>query len=62
VFDGYAVDYGSYIQLVQEDEIAALWESRKRPWEYHPDGAILPDRFDQSMIFELTPFSSRNER
>jgi hypothetical protein len=62
VFDGYAVDYGSYVQLIQEDEIAALWDSRNRPWEYYAGGAILPDRFDESMIFEVTPFSARNER
>lgn len=38
VFDGYAVDYGSYVQLVQEDEIAAIWDSRKRPWSTTPVG------------------------
>ena len=61
VFDGYAVDYGSYVQVIEEEEIAAMWDARKRPWEYRPDGVQLSDRFDDSMIFHITPFNGRKQ-
>ncbi len=59
-FDGYSVDYGSYVHLMDEEQANAMWDARSRPWEYSRDEAFLPDRFDESVIF--TPARPRESR
>jgi hypothetical protein len=59
-FDGYSVDYGSYVHLMDEEQANAMWDARARPWEYNGDQAFLPDRFDESVIF--TPARPREVR
>ena len=50
-YDGYSVDYGSYVHLVDEAHTDAIWDARSRPWEYDRGEVSLPDRFDESVIF-----------
>jgi len=50
-YDGYSVDYGSYVHLMDEAHADAMWDARSRPWEYDRDDVFLPDRFDESVIF-----------
>jgi hypothetical protein len=50
-YDGYSVDYGSYVHLMDEAHADAMWDARSRPWEYNRDDVFLPDKFDESVIF-----------
>jgi hypothetical protein len=50
-YDGYSVDYGSYVHMMDEEHAAAMWDARARPWEYNRDEVYLPDRFDEGVIF-----------
>jgi hypothetical protein len=50
-YDGYSVDYGSYVHLLDEAHAGAMWDARSRPWEYDRDDVFLPDKFDESVIF-----------
>ena len=62
-YDGYSVDYGSYVHLMDEEQANALWDARSRPWEYDRDQVSLPDRFDESVIFTpARPRESRSQR
>lgn len=51
IYDGYAVDYGCYVNALKEIEIDAAWDLSGRPWEFHGGEAFLPDRFDDRVIF-----------
>lgn len=59
-YDGYSVDYGSYVHLMDEKQAEAMWEARSRPWEYDRNRVWLPDRFDESVIF--TPARPKDAR
>lgn len=50
-YDGYSVDYGSYVHLMDEVHADTMWDARSQPWKYNRDEVYLPDRFDQSIIF-----------
>ena len=50
-YDGYSVDYGSYVHIMDEAHAAAMWDARARPWEYNRNEVYLPDRFDEGVIF-----------
>jgi hypothetical protein len=56
-YDGYAVDYGSYVNVLKEIEIDAAWQASGRPRIFRGEDAFLPDRFDESVIF--TPSRAR---
>lgn len=50
-FDGYAIDFGSYVNVMREEELAAIQEARNRVWAFDQSGAFLPDRFDEGVVF-----------
>jgi histone H3/H4 len=51
LYDGYCLDYGSYVSILQKAELSAAWDSSRRPWQYRRGEAFLPDVFDESAIF-----------
>ncbi len=59
-YDGYCVDYGSYVSYMHEEDLVNVWDSAGRPWSYQSGSAFLPDRFDESAIF--TPSKARSAR
>jgi hypothetical protein len=52
LYDGYCLDYGSYVNLLHEAELDAAWNASGRPWDYRGGEPFLPDRFDHSSIFD----------
>jgi len=52
LYDGYCLDYGSYVNLLHEAELTAAWNASGRPWGYRGGEPFLPDRFDHSSIFD----------
>jgi hypothetical protein len=62
LYDGYSLDYGCYVHLFHEAEIAAAWEARRRPWEFKRGIVLLPDRFDENAIFTATKPRSGKKR
>lgn len=59
VFDGYSVDFGSYVTVLKEAELAAAWEAAQMPWTYRSNEVILLDDFDHSIIFEPSKTARR---
>lgn len=62
VYDGYAVDYGCYVNVLREMEMDAAWQASGRPWTFRGDEAFLPDRFDESVIFMYPPTQPHYKR
>jgi hypothetical protein len=62
VYDGYAVDYGCYVNILREMEMDAAWQASGRPWTFRGDEAFLPDRFDESVIFQYSPAHPHNKQ
>lgn len=50
-YDGYCVDYGSYIHLLDEKRAESMWGEHSHPWEYDNSQILLPDRFDEEFVF-----------
>jgi hypothetical protein len=61
-YDGYAVDYGSYVKHLVEANNEALWDARGKPWTFNGNGAVLPDRFDEGVIFNPATTSTLGKR
>ncbi|MCU1615782.1 MAG: hypothetical protein JWO98_3322 [Frankiales bacterium] len=69
-YDGYAVDYGSYVHAQQEDEAGAAWGDKGRPvrfereypWIFRDGEPFLPDRFDEGVIFTPGKTNAIRER
>jgi hypothetical protein len=51
LYDGYCLDYGSYVHMLHEAELTAAWNSSGRPWGYRGSEAFLPDGFDERAVF-----------
>ncbi|WP_159006930.1 hypothetical protein [Streptomyces sp. NRRL S-813] len=53
VYDGYCVDYGSYVNLLEEAEIDAAWDVRNSPWLFSDQDFYLSDNFDKSKVIRV---------
>jgi hypothetical protein len=53
MYDGYAVDFGSCVTILEDMELDAAWSKSKYPWEYASREAevFLSDRFDEGVVF-----------
>lgn len=54
LYDGYCLDYGSYVNMLHKAELSAAWDSSMRLWEYRRGEAFLPDVFGESAVFSPT--------
>ena len=52
LYDGYCLDYGSYVALLQDFELAHVWSTNGRPWRLIDNQALLPDDFESTFIFD----------
>ncbi|MFI1503848.1 hypothetical protein [Streptomyces sp. NPDC020597] len=53
LYDGYCVDYGSYVNLLEEAEIDAAWDVRNSPWRYSDQEFFLSENFDTSAVIRV---------
>jgi hypothetical protein len=51
-FDGYGVDYGTCVDALAHFDLDTAWSASITPWTYRKGEAVLPDRFDSTVIFE----------
>ncbi|MCS3781853.1 ORC-CDC6 family AAA ATPase [Tsukamurella ocularis] len=51
MYDGYYLDFGSYITMLNEIELAQQWSSNGNPWRVESGEAVLPDSFEPGLIF-----------
>lgn len=52
-YDGYAVDYGSYVKVLEDEEIDAAWDARNCPWMFDSGGFTLSDSFDETKVLRV---------
>ncbi|MEQ6902020.1 ATP-binding protein [Nocardioides sp. YIM 152588] len=52
LFDGYAVDYGTYIDAMARIDLENAWSAASTPWVYQRGQAVLPDTFDSRVIID----------
>ncbi|WP_149180942.1 hypothetical protein [Streptomyces sp. TRM49041] len=52
-YDGYAVDYGSYVKVLEEEEIDAAWDARNYPWMFDSGGFTLSASFDETKVLRV---------
>ncbi len=60
MFDGYCLDFGSYVTILEEAELMRVYSANGRIWNISDGESLLSDNFDRELIFS-PPTPSRKK-